>query len=192
MFIFDRCCRSSAAVTPVKYECDANNITGTFARSKILLTEKLTNGALVTPIPGVMLPTLDRSLPSSGTLWYVYSGINIWCWLCHQCSVGHHQSYTINNETHIMLFSKLIIIHWAISINFHYTSVILFFDCLCLWWLALAIAMHLPWTWTWSIWQYLSVNQPRFCARIALFGLGRGHCFSKGTFQAGSCVFTVG
>ena len=49
MFIFDRCCRSSAAVTPVKYECDTNNLTGTSARSKILLTEKLANGALVTP-----------------------------------------------------------------------------------------------------------------------------------------------
>ena len=51
IFIFDRCRRSSAAVTPVKYECDANNLTGTFARSKILLTEKLTNRALVTPTP---------------------------------------------------------------------------------------------------------------------------------------------
>ena len=51
MFIFDRCRHSSAAATPVKYECDANNLTGTFARSKILLTEKLTNGALVTPTP---------------------------------------------------------------------------------------------------------------------------------------------
>ena len=51
IFIFDRCCRTSAAVTPVKYECDANNLTGTFAISKILLTEKLTNGALVTPTP---------------------------------------------------------------------------------------------------------------------------------------------
>ena len=53
MLIFDRCRRSSAAVTPVKYECDANNLTGPFARSKILLTEKLTNGALVTPTPEV-------------------------------------------------------------------------------------------------------------------------------------------
>ena len=51
MFIFERCRCSSAAVTPVKYECDANNPTGTFARSKILLTEKLTNGALVPPTP---------------------------------------------------------------------------------------------------------------------------------------------
>ena len=51
MFIFDRCCRSSTTVTPVKYECDTNNLTGTFTRSKILLTGKLTNGALVTPNP---------------------------------------------------------------------------------------------------------------------------------------------
>ena len=51
VFIFDRCHRSSAAVTPVKYECDSRNITCTFARSKITLTEKLTNGALVTPTP---------------------------------------------------------------------------------------------------------------------------------------------
>ena len=51
MFIFDRCRRSSAAVTPVKYECGANNLTGTLAWSKIWLTEKLTNGALVTPTP---------------------------------------------------------------------------------------------------------------------------------------------
>ena len=33
MFIFDRCRRSSAAVTPVKYECDANNLTGTFVEN---------------------------------------------------------------------------------------------------------------------------------------------------------------
>ena len=50
-FIFDRCCRSSPAVTPVKYECDSENVTGTFAISKLLLTEKLTNGALATPTP---------------------------------------------------------------------------------------------------------------------------------------------
>ena len=54
MFIFDRCRRSSAAVAPVKYECDWDNLTGAFIRSKILLTEKLTNGALVTPAPGLL------------------------------------------------------------------------------------------------------------------------------------------
>ena len=53
-FIFDRCRRSSAAVAPVKYKFDSNNVRGTFARTKILLTEKLTNGALVTPTPGII------------------------------------------------------------------------------------------------------------------------------------------
>ena len=56
----------SAAVTPVKYECDSKNLTGTFARSKILLVEKLTNGALVTPTLGrrVFLKTDSRALTS--------------------------------------------------------------------------------------------------------------------------------
>ena len=53
MSIFGRCHRSSAAVTPAKYECDTKNLTGSFVRSKILLTEKLTNGALVTSTPGI-------------------------------------------------------------------------------------------------------------------------------------------
>ena len=51
MFIFERCGRSSAAVAPVKYKCYSNNQTGTFAWLKILLTVKLTNGALVTRTP---------------------------------------------------------------------------------------------------------------------------------------------
>ena len=55
-FIFDRCCRSSAAVTPVKYEWDSKNITDTFARSKILLTKKLTNGVLVAITPWLLMP----------------------------------------------------------------------------------------------------------------------------------------
>ena len=46
-FIFGRCRRSSAAMAPVKYECDWDNLTGAFTRSKILRTEKLTNGDLV-------------------------------------------------------------------------------------------------------------------------------------------------
>ena len=40
-------------MTPVKYECDANNLRGTLTGSKILLTEKSTNGALVTPTPSL-------------------------------------------------------------------------------------------------------------------------------------------
>ena len=56
MFIFDRCRHSWAAVTPAKYECDAKNLTGALTGSKILLMEKLTNGALVTPNPWVVSP----------------------------------------------------------------------------------------------------------------------------------------
>ena len=46
------CHRSAAAGTHVKYKCDSRNLTCTFARSKMSFTEKLTNGALVTPNPG--------------------------------------------------------------------------------------------------------------------------------------------
>ena len=49
--MFDRCHRSCSAVTSAKYKCDWRNLSGTFTRSKFLLTEKLTNGALVTLTP---------------------------------------------------------------------------------------------------------------------------------------------
>ena len=39
------------AETPGKYEYDWNYLTYTFAKSKFPVTEKLANGALVTPIP---------------------------------------------------------------------------------------------------------------------------------------------
>ena len=64
MFIFGRCRRSSAAVTLVKYECESGNLTGTFARSKISLTEKLANGDLVTPT--------HVHLASEGEIWGVF------------------------------------------------------------------------------------------------------------------------
>ena len=61
-FIFHMCHRSSAPGTHVKYECDSRNLACTFARSKIFLTEKLTNGALVTPTPGLCsVPWLLRT-----------------------------------------------------------------------------------------------------------------------------------
>ena len=45
--------RLNSAVTAVKYECDTINLTGTFARPNILLTDKLTKGAsLYNPLPG--------------------------------------------------------------------------------------------------------------------------------------------
>ena len=45
--------RISAAVIPVKYESDSRNLRGTFARSKNVLMEKSTNGALVPLTPGI-------------------------------------------------------------------------------------------------------------------------------------------
>ena len=54
-FIIDRCRRSWAVATPVKYEMDSKNLTGIFAELKISLM-KLTNRALVTPTPGFGTP----------------------------------------------------------------------------------------------------------------------------------------
>ena len=53
MFIFDRWHRSSAAVSPVKYDRDAKNPAGTLARLKIFLAEELMNAALVAPTPEI-------------------------------------------------------------------------------------------------------------------------------------------
>ena len=50
-FIFDRCHRSWAAETPAKYERDLKYVTYYCDQSKFSVTEKLTNGALVTPTP---------------------------------------------------------------------------------------------------------------------------------------------
>ena len=52
IFIFVMYRRSSAVVTPAKYECDSQNLTGTYAWSKSFLTEKSTNGTLSIPTPG--------------------------------------------------------------------------------------------------------------------------------------------
>ena len=48
MFIFDRCHRSLAAVTPVKYKRDLKNKTYSFVMILISQSEKLTNEVLVT------------------------------------------------------------------------------------------------------------------------------------------------
>ena len=53
-FIFDRCHRSSAAETPAKYERDLKYVSYYCDKSKFSVTEKLTNGPLVTPTPGLL------------------------------------------------------------------------------------------------------------------------------------------
>ena len=57
--IFVRCRRSLAVVTSVKYGCNLKDLLCTFVGSTISLTEKLTNGALVTPTPGLNNPISD-------------------------------------------------------------------------------------------------------------------------------------
>ena len=51
--------RSWAAETPGKYERDYKNASFTFAKSKCPVTEKLVNGSLVTPTPGLLTNFLD-------------------------------------------------------------------------------------------------------------------------------------
>ena len=52
MFIFVRCLRSSAAVTPVKYERDIVQVTGVFATLKNCENNGTEEISLVTPTPG--------------------------------------------------------------------------------------------------------------------------------------------
>ena len=64
-FIFNRCHRSLTAVTPVKYECDSNDIVGTFSTWEMPLTEKLTKLVSVTPTCSAL-----KSEPTSQRAWY--------------------------------------------------------------------------------------------------------------------------
>ena len=70
-FIFDRCHRSSAAETPDNYERNLRYLTYTFAKSWFPVTEKLTNGALVNPTPGLI--TIHNN---AGNVWN-----NVCLWL---------------------------------------------------------------------------------------------------------------
>ena len=51
-----------------QYECDSNNLKGTFARSKILLTEKSTNVALATPTAVLWLVPILHPFINASTL----------------------------------------------------------------------------------------------------------------------------
>ena len=53
-FIFYKCHRSWAGKIPDKHECGLKYLTYIFAKSKFPVMEKLTNGALVTPTPGLL------------------------------------------------------------------------------------------------------------------------------------------
>ena len=132
MFIFGRCHRSSAAVTPTKYEYGWNNLTCTFAWSKILLKEKLTSEALVTPTPELLLfQGLVDILKHSASWAQSYFGIHTTkgistnhvhliccrpCWpVCLSGRYGHH----INSDDHI---KNALVMSWSAgcSQNLHW------------------------------------------------------------------------
>ena len=66
-FIFDRCHRSWAAETPAKYERDLKYVIYYCDKSKFSVTDKLTNGALVTPIPDTQPVAINGVMKAS--LW---------------------------------------------------------------------------------------------------------------------------
>ena len=55
MFIFDRCRRSSVAVTAVKYESDSRNLTSTFFKIENFAYGEINERSLSKPIPGLTL-----------------------------------------------------------------------------------------------------------------------------------------
>ena len=73
---------------PVKCKRDSKNVRGIYARSKILLAEKLTNGALVTP-PSDQ----DIQQQKSGHLRRFNSLVTIWWWWEDKYiySLNHHR-----------------------------------------------------------------------------------------------------
>ena len=57
--IFDRCYNNAAALTPVKSECDWNNVVSILAKSNISFTEKWMKEALVIPTQAMLNISLD-------------------------------------------------------------------------------------------------------------------------------------
>ena len=51
-FIFDRCRRSKAVATPVKYECDSMNLSGNFAKMKYFHNGEIYEWGVSNPIRG--------------------------------------------------------------------------------------------------------------------------------------------
>ena len=93
--IFHMCYCSAASVTPVKYELDSKNVTSTFTRLKVLLMEKLTNGALVTPTPALWILTCALWI-STCVLWI--STCVLWISTC-------------SSESHMLTAIRQFIIH---------------------------------------------------------------------------------
>ena len=139
------CHRSWAAETPGKYEHDWNYLTHTFAKSKFPVTEKLANGALVTPTPGSLLPlceTLDRKNSTRSKFFndpyqilHAHIGTETFLdrdglgsWIPFLWKAKTHLSYRVNSPAHnvsasgrncvstgVFIFTHLLHYRWLIS-----------------------------------------------------------------------------
>ena len=96
--IFDRCCCGSSAKTPVVYDCCSKNLTGIFARSNILLTDTLMNGALV-PITPDSIYSRQNSMVVSyfvitrhilSLITYIWVDTDEWKLAILQIQLGHY------------------------------------------------------------------------------------------------------
>ena len=81
---------AAVVVTSVKCRCDLKNLTCKFARSKISLTEKLTNRALVTPPQDMLWLFVARNMAHVQNL----SKSSPWC--AQHCAILGHVIQRIN------------------------------------------------------------------------------------------------
>ena len=90
VFISDKCRHSLAAVAYVKYKCDSMNLTGTFLSPTISLSEKLTNGTLVSSLPDGLCAETWPDIEGRG--WSFY-----WLRISAQCTSNNYGKYS---DTH--------------------------------------------------------------------------------------------
>ena len=93
MFIFHRCHRSSAAVTLVKYECDSNGITPTFAKIRYIPNGEINERIFSDPHPWTAWQTELINRLHNGddyTGWIrTQNHIRICAWFCYiLCTCG--------------------------------------------------------------------------------------------------------
>ena len=82
-------------MTPVKYECVSGSLIGTVAKSKITLTEKLANGALVTPTQGQDHVNGKWQYTSAGVFESKYGWITSIVTYVNICIIARIMSYLV-------------------------------------------------------------------------------------------------
>ena len=101
MFMFDRCPNRGAVVTPVKYECDSNHLTGSVASLKLL-------NRVSVPLPPPLV--VQASTPSQQRLWKAF----LQCAVIQYIDYGNQWAFTkIEGKVHVI--SVITLIAWRIS-----------------------------------------------------------------------------